>query len=899
MRQDIDIQVGVDVGSHAVRAVVVRPARGAVVGEDGLLGPIEVLGAGVAESRGVALGEVVEARAASRAIREAVEEAERASGANVRWAVLGASGGMVKARGVDAEVALRAGRVEPWDPERARSALRTASRTHGMQRLLEQIASFRVAQAAGEPVEAADPVGLQGARLLASAVVLEASAIPLAALAAAGRRAGVETRALGWSPLAAALAVLGEREREDGVALLDLGAGSAGLVLLAGGRLLFASGRRSGEDGDGLWRWLRESLGGFLGLPRDLLPAGLVLSGGGGLRPDVLSRARAELGLEARAAALGPVTGLSGPAAEWAAAVGLARLLEATDALRRRTDRTRVPAPLSLHRPVAARLAELPGGAEEVLPRVPPESELMETGIDCLDQFPGRPARGQLCLLASQPFSGASGMALQIALHSALHRLEPTLLVTGTQSFKRTVLELAGIEAKMHPSEVLRTGKGRRSKAERLAAALTRIVDTPLWVLDAEEDGVDDPESLVGAARAIQASLGLEGGEGLGLRLVVVDPLSALGPRAGWCGYRLRALARELDAVVLVLATTESLRERTPLDDDPRPPRLEDLNLLGDLADTADLLWLAHRPGLFGDEDGDHLELRVASRHFGMSGCIMLDFDGQRVTGPARAEPRRRADAAQAEHARLLYDACDPYADCMGDLLARHQDGVGEEELLADPALDDPDGDDWLRDGIRDALKGRYGGFLVGRVMVVRREGRLVPVDLGRLDTLFGPSAEEAARALFGLAAGAAPLRENGFDWVALVRLLARSVRRAMSWGDGHLSNGAWLVAAPRPAGVLGLLFDLGSGRVAGEPAGDPARRLRTEGYAEASIEVGEKSARVLPCMASLDPVLLAGVLAVLGGAPGGVRVLCRGPADPVLFELGGVVRAALMPVRG
>ncbi|HSA22394.1 MAG TPA: DnaB-like helicase C-terminal domain-containing protein, partial [Myxococcota bacterium] len=528
MRQDNDIRVGVDVGSRAVRAVVLRPAKGAGTGagEDGLLGPVEVLGAGVAESRGVALGEVVDARRASRAIREAVEEAERASGANVRWAVLGAAGGMVKTRGLDAEVELRAGRVEPWDPERARAMIRTLARTAGRQRLLEQFASFRVAGAAPEPVEVADPVGLQGARLLVSAVVLEADAISLAALAAAGRRAGVETRALGWSPLAAALAVLGERAREDGVAVLDLGAESAGLVLFAGGRLLYASGRRSGEDGDGLWRWLRDSLGGFLGsgiLPRDLLPAGLVLSGGGGLRPDALSLAHAELGMTARAAALDRVQGLPGPAAEWAAAIGLARLLEATDALRRRTDRTREPAPISLHRPVSARLAALPGGAEAVLPRQREESELLETGIDCLDQFPGRPARGQLCLLASQPFSGASGMALQIALHSALHRLEPTLLVTGNQSFKRTALELAGIEAKLHPSEVLHTGKGRRSKAERLAAALTRIVDSPLWVLDAEEDGVDDAESLVGAARAIHASLGKAGGEGLGLRLVVVD----------------------------------------------------------------------------------------------------------------------------------------------------------------------------------------------------------------------------------------------------------------------------------------------------------------------------------------------------------------------------------------
>jgi hypothetical protein len=910
MRQDDEIRVGVDVGSHAVRVAVVRPARGASVQEDGLLGPSEVLGAGLAESRGVVHGEVLDARLAARAIREAAEEAERAAGVRLSRAVLGSSGGRVETRALETRLALDRGRVEPWDPERARSALRKIAREPMRQRLLEQVSAFRLEGKDGEMREATDPVGLEGRNLYARAVALEADATPLASLAAAGRRAGLEVQALGWSPLAAALAATGAEERERGVVCLDLGAGTLGLAYFTDGRLRFASGRGPGGEGAEAWRWLRETLGGFLGsgiLPRDLMPAGLVLSGGGGLCPGAASQADAELGLGARAVRLQVSGDLPGAAAAWAGAVGLARLLEASDALRRRTDTTRVPS--SSFRPIAARLSEA-GGAERLVAGPLPRGALLEIGIESLDDHPARPTRGQLCLLASEPWSGASALALQIALHAAVHRLEPTLLLTGDQGFKRTVLELAGIEARVSRAELL-SRKPSRARTERFASALVRLSDAPLWVLDAVEDGVDDLASLQDAARAVQAELGrAPGGPALGLGLVVIDPVKALGPSMAWCGHALRALARELDAVVLAVADTGSLRGADPHTEHPEPWRLEDLGRLGDLGDAADVLWLARRDGMIGEEGGDQLMLSMATRPPGAAGTCVLQFDGHLLTGLGRAEPRRPDEAARTENARLLYDACEIFVDAADGLVDRYPDGVGEEQLLADPFLDAEDGDDWLRDMIRDALKRGYGGFMLGRVLVVRREGRLLPVDLGRLDTLFGPTAEAAARVLFEPGAtvpggaGLGALHEGGLDWVALTRLLARSARKAMSWGDGHLSDGAWLVRAPRPAGVLSLVFDLGARRITAEPPGDPGRLLRPEGYGPASLEFGAEgeSVRALPAGAWLDPGKLAGLLAVLGATPadlGQVDALCRGPADPVLFTLGDVVRAALMPVRG
>ena len=61
------------------------------------------------------------------------------------------------------------------------------------------------------------------------------------------------------------------------------------------------------------------------------------------------------------------------------------------------------------------------------------------------------------------------------------------------------------------------------------------------------------------------------------------------------------------------------------------------------------------------------------------------------------------------------------------------------------------------------------------------------------------------------------------------------------------------------------------------------------------------KFSRVDPAGASVESKILAGLLAVFGSTiedMKGMKMFCRGPADPVVFVLDGKPRAALKPER-
>src|SRR5262245_26874406 len=214
-----------DIGSSKISALIVAPD------EEGRL---RVLGSGQRESRGVKRGYVTDVDASEVAVREAVESAERMSGATIDevWASFGAGG--LTSDIANVEVELGGHQIEQSDLtellRHGRSAIDRGDRVV----LHAHPALFTIDGVEGVK----QPVGLHAQRLGVDIHVIAADPAPLRNLDYVIRSAHLGVRAIVASPVAAAIACLTPEERELGVALVELGAEVTNVSLHAGGMLV-------------------------------------------------------------------------------------------------------------------------------------------------------------------------------------------------------------------------------------------------------------------------------------------------------------------------------------------------------------------------------------------------------------------------------------------------------------------------------------------------------------------------------------------------------------------------------------------------------------------------------------------------------------------------------------
>jgi cell division protein FtsA len=226
-KQQGSFLTAIDVGSAKTCALMVE------VTDSGL----RYRGHGVAESRGSRKGVIVDLDKAVAAIQKAVEAAEDTAGAAVEHAIVGVGGSHI--RGVNSHggitVGTRAreiGRDEiKGAVEKARSIPLPADRE--VLHLLPQ--EFILDGQAGVH----DPLGMMAARLEVRVHLITGSASAAQNVITAVNRAGVHVDDTVFEPLAAADAVLRADERELGVCLADVGAGSTELVVFLQGAVAF------------------------------------------------------------------------------------------------------------------------------------------------------------------------------------------------------------------------------------------------------------------------------------------------------------------------------------------------------------------------------------------------------------------------------------------------------------------------------------------------------------------------------------------------------------------------------------------------------------------------------------------------------------------------------------
>ena len=216
--------VGLDVGTSKVAAVVaeVTPA-----------GELELAGIGTHPSHGLKKGVVVNIESTVEAIGRAVEEAELMAGGSIDAVYVGIAGSHVRSLNSDGSAAIREGEVCQQDVDRAIDAAQAVA-IPADQKVLH-ILPQEYAVDAQDGVR--EPLGMSGVRLEAKVHVVTCADNAVQNVEKCIRRCGLATRDVILEPLASAYATLADDERDLGVCLLDIGAGTTDIAVFTDGAI--------------------------------------------------------------------------------------------------------------------------------------------------------------------------------------------------------------------------------------------------------------------------------------------------------------------------------------------------------------------------------------------------------------------------------------------------------------------------------------------------------------------------------------------------------------------------------------------------------------------------------------------------------------------------------------
>lgn len=215
----------VNVGSFRISAMIMGETE---------TGELQVLGSGHRASAGIKRGYVTDMAAASHAIRDAVERAEKSASSDVRSVWIACAGAGLASNVVAVDIEIGGRRIEDEDVEQLLIHAREMIQPDGRTVLHAQPAHYTLDGAHG----VANPRGLHAERLGVDIHVMLADGAPVRNLTEAVQSAHLEVEGVVAAPLAAGHACLTIEERELGVALVEIGADVTNVAVFAGGMLL-------------------------------------------------------------------------------------------------------------------------------------------------------------------------------------------------------------------------------------------------------------------------------------------------------------------------------------------------------------------------------------------------------------------------------------------------------------------------------------------------------------------------------------------------------------------------------------------------------------------------------------------------------------------------------------
>lgn len=213
---------GLDIGSAKTTAIIAE-----VVGDLPRHPGIKVLGVGQSRTTGLRRGVVADIEETTQSIRKAVSDAEQMAGVKVDACYVGIAGEHVKAMISKGIVAVSSDEITRGDVDRANAVARAQAIPPERELLHAIPQEYTVDKNEG----IRDPLGMVGTRLETEMYLVTIGSSPALNLRKAVERAGYKPLQLVLEPLASALAVLTEDEKELGVALIEMGAGTTDIAV--------------------------------------------------------------------------------------------------------------------------------------------------------------------------------------------------------------------------------------------------------------------------------------------------------------------------------------------------------------------------------------------------------------------------------------------------------------------------------------------------------------------------------------------------------------------------------------------------------------------------------------------------------------------------------------------
>jgi cell division protein FtsA len=223
-RDPKNLVVGLDIGTSKIVCIV------AEINDEGVL---EIIGMGTSPSRGLRRGVVVNIEATVNAIQRALEEAELMADCKIREVYTGIAGSHIKSFNSHGMFAIKDKEISQMDVDRVVETARAVNIPTDQQILHTIPQEFIV----DGQEDVRDPLGMSAVRLEVKVHIVTGAVSAAQNIIKCVRRCGLEVADLVLQPLASAMAVLTEDERELGVCLVDIGGGTTDIAVFTNGAI--------------------------------------------------------------------------------------------------------------------------------------------------------------------------------------------------------------------------------------------------------------------------------------------------------------------------------------------------------------------------------------------------------------------------------------------------------------------------------------------------------------------------------------------------------------------------------------------------------------------------------------------------------------------------------------
>ena len=223
-KENKNLIVGLDIGTSKIAVIVaeVKPEGG-----------FDIIGMGSHPSRGLKKGVVVNIETTVNAIQRALEEAELMADCKIRDVYTGIAGSHIRSFNSQGMVAIKDKEVAQMDIDRVIETAKAVQIPNDQQILHILNQEFII----DGQEDVREPLGMSGVRLEVRVHIVTGAVSAAQNIIKCVRRCGLEVRDLILQPLASAMAVVSDDEKDLGVCLVDMGGGTTDMAVFTHGSI--------------------------------------------------------------------------------------------------------------------------------------------------------------------------------------------------------------------------------------------------------------------------------------------------------------------------------------------------------------------------------------------------------------------------------------------------------------------------------------------------------------------------------------------------------------------------------------------------------------------------------------------------------------------------------------